>query len=118
VRALIVDDHEPFRASARLLLELEGFDVVGEAADGAAALAMAESLRPELVLLDVSLPDLSGFDVAARLAAAPVPAVVVLVSNRDSSEFGPRARRTPALGFIPKEQLSGERLTSLLARTG
>src|SRR5881227_1792297 len=66
-RVLIVDDHESFRSSARLLLEAEGYEVVGEAEDGAAALRAVEELSPELVLLDVQLPDVDGFDVAARL---------------------------------------------------
>ena len=69
-RVLIVDDHPSFRASARVLLEAEGFDVVGEAADGAQALTEAGRLSPEVVLLDVQLPDIDGFDVAARLTGA------------------------------------------------
>ena len=60
VRVLIVDDHPSFRASARTLLELEGFEVVGEAADGASALELVGRLQPELVLLDIALPDTSG----------------------------------------------------------
>lgn len=110
-----MDDHAPFRANARELLELEGIEVVGEAADGASALALAAALKPELVLLDVGLPDASGFDLAERLAAS---ATVVLVSNRDHSEVAAHAARSPAAGFIPKEELSGETLRALLPRTG
>ena len=64
---VIVDDHARFRRSARKLLELEGFDVIGEAADGASALAEVERLRPDLVLLDVQLPDASGLDLVPLL---------------------------------------------------
>ena len=67
VSVLIVDDHPSFRATARLLLESEGFEVVGEAADGAAGLRDARALEPDLVLLDVQLPDIDGFEVAAQL---------------------------------------------------
>jgi DNA-binding NarL/FixJ family response regulator len=70
---LIVDDHAAFRASARALLQAEGFDVIGEATDGAAAVAAVAVLRPEIVLLDIQLPDLDGLPVAEQLAAAPDP---------------------------------------------
>jgi DNA-binding NarL/FixJ family response regulator len=115
VRAIVVDDHAPFRANARELLELEGFEVVGEAADGASALALVATAAPERVLLDVGLPDVSGFELAAQLAAS---ATVILVSNRDRSEVAAQATRSAAAGFVPKEEFSGEALHALLARTG
>jgi DNA-binding NarL/FixJ family response regulator len=111
VTVLIVDDHPAFRESARELLCLEGFDVVGEAADGATGIALTHELDPEVVLLDVALPDLSGFDVAERLAGR---ATVVLVSSRERRDLGPRVRLCGALGFIPKDELSGEALAALL----
>ncbi len=110
---LIVDDHPGFRDSARALLELEGFEVVGEAADGASGLALAEELEPELVLLDVALPDQSGFDVAARLAGSSA-AAVVLVSTRSPHDVGARVALSGARGFIPKDQLSGETIAALV----
>ena len=109
---VIVDDHRPFRAAARRLLESEGFHVVGEAADGASGLALARELEPDLVLLDVVLPDLTGFEVAEELAGCP--SRVVLVSSRGRADFGPRLRRSSAVGFISKDQLSGESLRALL----
>jgi DNA-binding NarL/FixJ family response regulator len=108
---LIVDDHPAFRASARALLEDEGFDVVGEAGSGESALELARTLEPDLVLLDVALPDLSGLDVAERLA--DTASKVVLVSSRQPGDFGARLRQTPALGFISKDQLSAEALEQL-----
>ena len=114
VTVLIVDDHPSFRANARALLESEGFEVVGEAEDGASALLAAAELHPELVLLDVQLPDLDGFEVAARLTNGGGGPSVVLVSSRDGSDFGPLVERSGARGFIQKAELSGAALAALL----
>jgi DNA-binding NarL/FixJ family response regulator len=112
---LIVDDHPTFRATAHALLEAEGFDVVGEVADGASALEAAARLRPDVVLLDVQLPDLDGFEVAARLSSADGGAPrIILVSSRDGSDFGPLVEKSGAAGFIPKAELSGAAVASLL----
>ena len=111
---LIVDDHAAFRASARALLEAEGFEVVGEAADGAGAVEAVAVLRPEIVLLDIQLPDLDGLAVAEQLAGAEDSPVVVLISSRDAAAYGPRLHQTPARGFIPKAGLSGEALAALI----
>ena len=111
---LIVDDHPSFRASARVLLESEGFNVVGEAVDGASAVAETCRLRPQLVLLDVQLPDIDGFDVAAQLTGTDGAPTVILVSSRDGSDFGPLVSRSGARGFVPKAELSGDRVQELL----
>jgi DNA-binding NarL/FixJ family response regulator len=112
---LIVDDHPSFRASARRLLEAEGFDVIGEAGDGHAAIAAAQQLQPDLVLLDVQLPDLNGFEVAVRLAALGLPSAVILTSSRNSAEYGTLVTESPVRGFVPKAELSGAVLTGLLS---
>jgi len=112
VTVVIVDDHPSFRASAKTLLELEGFEVVGEAADGKSGLEMAQKLEPELVLLDVALPDTNGFDVAERLSVGP--SKVILTSSREQRDLGRRVRSSGALGFVPKDRLSGEALAALL----
>jgi DNA-binding NarL/FixJ family response regulator len=112
---LIVDDHAGFRAGARALLEAEGFDVLGEAADGQSAVEQARRLRPQVVLLDVQLPGIDGFAVAERLAAEPAAPAVVLISSRGQGAFRKRLEATPARGFITKAEFSGECLTSLLA---
>jgi DNA-binding NarL/FixJ family response regulator len=111
---LIVDDHEAFRESASALLEAEGFAVVGEAADGGAAISEAERLRPEIVLLDIQLPDIDGFAVAERLSAWSEPPRVVLISSREAGSYGPRLDAAPAQGFIPKRELSGAALAALV----
>jgi DNA-binding NarL/FixJ family response regulator len=115
-RALIVDDHPSFRKTARVLLEAEGFEVVGEAENGAQALRLASELRPDFLLLDVQLPDFDGFEVTARLleAAEEESTAVILTSSRDGSEFGSLVARSGALGFVPKGELSGDVLRSLL----
>ena len=111
---LIVDDHPSFRASARELLEAEGYEIVGEAENGTTALRAVNELKPDLVLLDVQLPDIDGFEVAARLTNGGGGPAVVLVSSRDGSDFGPLVERSGARGFIPKAELSGAALLSLL----
>ena len=111
---LIVDDHDTFRESARALLEAEGFAVVGEAADGTGAVAAVERMRPDVVLLDVQLPDEDGFAVAARLAAGSDPPRVVLISSRDAAAYGPRIGAAPVCGFLAKRELSGAALAALV----
>jgi DNA-binding NarL/FixJ family response regulator len=103
---LIVDDHAAFRAAARALLEAAGFEVVGEAADGSSALTAVAALRPDVVLLDVHLPDLDGFGVAERLPADK-PAVV-FTSSRPPSSFRRRLAANPAWAFVSKGELSGD----------
>jgi DNA-binding NarL/FixJ family response regulator len=112
---LLVDDHSVFRRAARALLEAEGFVVLGEAVDGRSALSAAALLRPNLVLLDVQLPDLDGFEVAVQLsrAVSPVPAVI-LISTRAAGSYRTRLATSTALGFVRKQDLSGEVLTALL----
>jgi DNA-binding NarL/FixJ family response regulator len=112
---LIVDDHPSFRAIARALLEAEGLEVVGEAEDGAGAILAVAALRPDLVLLDVQLPDIDGFEVTAQLTAlnGSSPAVV-LTSSRDLCDFGPLVSESGARGFVPKAELSVARIAALL----
>jgi DNA-binding NarL/FixJ family response regulator len=111
---LIVDDHAVFRSAARKLLEGDGFQVVGEAADGVSGVELARKLRPDIVLLDIVLPDVSGFEVADQLSSGP--SKIVLVSSRERADFGPRLERSPAVGFVSKDRLSGERIRALLER--
>ena len=99
---------------ARRLLDAAGFEVVGEAADGATALESARRLRPAIVLLDVQLPDLDGFEVARRLADEDVGIATVLVSTRDSTAYRRRLASSPALGFLSKSELSGASLAELV----
>lgn len=115
---LIVDDHPSFRATARMLLECDGWTVVGEAATGAEAVRRARELCPRLILLDVNLPDTDGFAVAAELCGAPrngtPPPAIVLVSSREARDFGPRVTACGAAGFVSKADLSGDALREVL----
>jgi DNA-binding NarL/FixJ family response regulator len=112
---LIADDHAAFRRSARALLEAGGFVVVGEAADGAEAVAEAIRLRPDVVLLDIRLPDLDGFAVADLIDALDDAPEIVLTSSLDVSVLRARLARTTARGFLAKDELSSASLTELLA---
>jgi DNA-binding NarL/FixJ family response regulator len=111
---LIVDDHPSFRALARTVLQAEGFDVIGEAVDGASALTEARRLRPELVLLDAQLPDTDGFAVAAELTRDGDGPAIVLTSSRDAADFGPLIAESGARGFVPKAELSAAALAAFL----
>jgi len=111
---LIVDDHEPFRRAARELLTAEGYDVVGEAADGESAVAEAARLAPAIVLLDVQLPDIDGFEVARRLRAAGHAGITILVSGRVGN-YRRRLSDSPASAFILKGDLTGAALAGLVA---
>jgi DNA-binding NarL/FixJ family response regulator len=117
-RVLVVDDHPSFRRFATKLLQAGGFDVVGEAKDGASALAAVRRLQPELVLLDVLLPDMSGLAVAKTLAADSYPPKVVLVSSRSASELGPALEESPAAGFLTKSELTAGALAAFVDGTG
>jgi len=114
-RVLLVDDNRDFRAAARRLLERHAFVVVAEAATGAAGIARAAEHRPDLVLLDIQLPDVDGFEVAERLARIDAPIAVILTSSLDDADFGVLVECSSALGFVPKAELSAAAIEALLA---
>lgn len=111
---LIVDDHVPFRALARRVLARGGYRVVGEAQDGATAVARAAETRPDVVLLDVNLPDVDGFALVSDLVRGDHAPVVLLTSSRDRRDLEPMLRRSAAHGFVPKDELSPAALAELL----
>ena len=113
-RILVVDDHSGFRATARRVLERDGWTVVGEAADGRSGLAAVEALAPDVVLIDIGLPDVDGFEVAERLAAAASAPVVVLISSRDPETYRERVRSSPAAAFVSKQELDGAMLREIV----
>jgi len=112
---LIVDDNASFRRSARALLDAEGFVVIGEAATGSAAVTAVDRLDPDVVLLDVVLPDIDGFEVCARITRSgrSRPAVV-LTSGRDSADFLGRLDGCAARGFLSKAGLTGPALAAIV----
>jgi DNA-binding NarL/FixJ family response regulator len=112
---LIVDDHSGFRSFARVFLESVGFDVIGEAGTGATAIEAVARLQPDVVLLDVLLPDLDGFEVTRRIREGRRPPVVILTSTRDAADFGHRIETSGARGFVAKAELSRTGLEGLLS---
>lgn len=116
VTVLIVDDHASFRRAARALLELEGYAVVGDAENVQDGVAAARDLRPDLLLVDVGLPDGDGFEVAEQLCSDAVPApVIVFTSNRDATGLAGRIATCGGAGFVAKHELTGQALRELLA---
>jgi DNA-binding NarL/FixJ family response regulator len=111
---LLVDDHAGFRSEARATLETGWFDVVGEAASGVTALAQAADLRPDVVLLDIGLPDGSGLDLVEPLRAAAPDAVIVLISSRHADDYGARLPAARADGFLDKTELTPDALQDML----
>ena len=106
VSVLLVDDHESFRFEARAMLEAEGYEVVAEAGDAASALREAERITPEVVLLDVGLPDRSGLDIVAALRSVAPRVRVVIVSARPRTDFGERIAASGADAFVDKAALT------------
>lgn len=112
---IIVDDHRSFRDAARRVLERAGFEIVGEAADGESALEAILDLRPDVVLLDVQLPGIDGFEVASLLTERSDPPLIVMTSSREATHFGPLVEQSGARGFIHKADLSGAAIDAVLA---
>jgi DNA-binding NarL/FixJ family response regulator len=107
MRVLIVDDSSCFRRAARALLERRGYEVVGEAVNAADAVRQANALKPAAMLLDVTLPDGSGFGVAASLTPRCPTLAVLLTSAEDYGSCYALAEECGARGFVLKSQLAG-----------
>ena len=114
-RVLLVDDNSDFRRAARQLLERHGFVVVAEAETGIGGIERTQELRPDVVLVDVQLPDIDGFEVAARLSQLEVPPAVILTSSLDGADFGALVAGSSASGFVAKAELSASAVQALLA---
>lgn len=115
VRIVIVDDHPGFRAQARTLLEAAGFEVIGEAEDAAGAIKCVEQLHPDVVLLDVQLPDNDGFWVVDQLTQDEDMPRIIMISSRQARDYGSRLADASKVGFIHKPELSRSRLEEVLS---
>jgi two-component system invasion response regulator UvrY len=103
VRVLIVDDQEPFRAVARMVVDVtDGFEVVGEAMTGEDSVVTARVLKPDLVLMDVNLPGISGLEATEKILTERTPPVVLVLSTHEPEEYAPRAAEAGAAAYIPK----------------
>jgi len=116
IRCLIVDDNHSFLEAARVLLEREGLSVAGVASTGAEALRQAETLRPDVVLVDISLGEESGFDLARRLVEDDLgsEAAVVLISTLAEEDVADLIAVSPAAGFLPKAELSASAIRRIV----
>lgn len=120
IRCLIVDDNQLFLEAARVLLEREGLSVAGVAMTSNEAVRQAESLRPDVVLVDISLGEESGVDLAQRLVEdglGPDP-TVILISTRAEEEVADLIAESPAAGFVPKAELSASAILRLVDGRG
>ena len=117
-RVLVADDHAGFRGAVRLLLEKGGVEVVGEVADGASAIVAARRLLPDVVILDVDLPDTSGFDVAAELSEQRLAPLTILVSSRKGPGDDERALAVGAHAYLDKADLDADSLDALIEAGG
>jgi DNA-binding NarL/FixJ family response regulator len=119
VRVLIVDDQEPFRTVARMVVELtDGFEVVGEAVTGEDSVISARVLKPDLVLMDVNLPGISGLEATEQILAEPTPPVVLVLSTYEPEEYAPRAAGVGAAAYIPKSTFDPEVLAGAWEAAG
>jgi two-component system, NarL family, nitrate/nitrite response regulator NarL len=114
-RVLIVDDHARFRRTARRALERDGWTIAGEAADGEEALRAVRGLEPDVLVIDVGLPGMSGLEVARRLCDEMPELRVVVISTQDSADYHELAVANGARGFLPKAELSGAALAALVS---
>ena len=110
-----MDDNAAFLEAATTLLERDGMEVVGTASTIADALREVQAVRPDVVLVDISLGLESGFDLARRLAEVDGGAAVILISTRDAEDLDELIAAAPALGFVPKSELSAEAIERLVS---
>ena len=116
VRVLIADDHRLFAEALEAVLSTEErIEVVGRAADGGEAVALARVLQPDVVALDISMPVMDGFEAAAQLGRLEKPPAVLMLTGSDAPEDVDRARRAGAKGYITKDAIAARLVDAILA---
>lgn len=114
VSVLIVDDQVPFRLAARAVLRrTDGFELIGEAADGVEAVALAGQLRPDLVLMDINMPNMNGIDATRDIVATLPDTTVFLCSTYQRSDLPPEAETSGAAAYVNKEELTPDLVRTL-----
>jgi DNA-binding NarL/FixJ family response regulator len=116
IRVLVADDHTIVRSGIRHVLESEtDFVVIGEAGSGSEAISLAAELKPDVVVLDLSMPDQSGLEVAARLRGGSIPPRILILSMHDNAEYVLESVRAGAHGYLLKDTAAAELRTAIRA---
>jgi pilus assembly protein CpaE len=111
---IIVDDQAPFRLAAKAVLRrMEGFELVGQAENGVQAIALAHELQPDLVLMDINMPEMGGIEATRMIMAERPETVVILCSTYGVSDLPPEAATSGARAYVHKEQLEAKTLRRL-----
>ena len=114
VRVLIVDDQLPFREASRMVVEMtDGFAVAGEAGNGEEAVELAQSLRPDLILMDVQMPGIDGLEATRQISQLDDPPPVVVMSTHESGDYRQTAVAAGAIAFVPKSEFGMEVLEEI-----
>ena len=114
VSVVVVDDQAPFRLAARAVLRLtEGFELVGEAENGLEALTLVDTLKPDLVLMDINMPEMGGIEATRQIVAELPSTVVILCSTYGVNDLPPEAATSGARAYVHKEQLSAKTIKRL-----
>jgi DNA-binding NarL/FixJ family response regulator len=116
---LVVDDQAPFRIAARAVLRrLAEFELAGEASSGHEAIELADRLHPELVLMDINMPQMSGIEATRQIVAAHPDTVVILCSTYDMRDLPSEAGSSGAAGYLNKDQLGADLLRRVWKQRG
>jgi pilus assembly protein CpaE len=116
---IVVDDQAPFRLAARAVLRRsEGFELVGEAGNGLEAIELASELHPDVILMDINMPEMGGIEATRQILATAPDTFVILCSTYDVSDLPPDAAASGAKAYVHKEQLGAKTLERLWDQRG
>jgi DNA-binding NarL/FixJ family response regulator len=113
VRVLVADDHQIVRQGLKTILDREGFDIVGEASDGGEAVSRTKELRPDLVVLDIGMPVMTGIEAAAEIRKSVPSAKLILLTVHTENQYILEAMRSGVRGYVLKSRASGELIEAI-----